>query len=49
LIDDLNICLDEGYFNADFLNELKKEGFEVVRSINGYIAYLRKRKNESST
>ncbi|MBI3005225.1 MAG: four helix bundle protein [Ignavibacteriales bacterium] len=49
LLDDLNICLDEGYFDADFLNQLKKDGFQVVRSINGYIAYLRKRKQEASS
>jgi len=49
ILDDLNICLDEGYFEAVHIDELKKEGFEVVKSINGYIAYLRKRKQELST
>ncbi len=48
LIDDLNICLDEKYFPEDKLNQLKEEGFNLFHRINGYIAYLRKRKQENS-
>ncbi|MBI3586502.1 MAG: four helix bundle protein [Ignavibacteriales bacterium] len=48
LIDDLNICLDEKYFPEDRLNQLKEEGFNLLHRINGYIAYLRKKKQENS-
>ena len=46
LIDDLNTCIDEKYFPLDYLEELKKEGYRVNKILNGYIAYLKKRKAE---
>ena len=46
LIDDLNTCIDEEYFPLDYLEELKSEGYKVNKMLNGYIAYLQKRKNE---
>jgi len=46
LVDDLNTCIDEEYFPLDFLEELKKEGYRVNKMLNGYIAYLEKRKNQ---
>ena len=46
LLDDLNICIDEGYFPRDFLDNLKSEGALVLKLLNGYIAYLRRRKEE---
>jgi len=48
LIDDLNVCIDEGYFPLDFIEELKTEGYTVNKMLNGYIAYLKKRKAEGS-
>ena len=47
LIDDLNTCIDEKYFPQDYLEELKKEGYRINKMLNGYIAYLQKRKNET--
>ena len=44
LLDDLNICHDERYFLESVIISLKTEGFELLRKINGYIAYLRSRK-----
>lgn len=44
LQDDLNVCVDENYFPLEELNAMKVESFELLRKINGYIAYLRKRK-----
>ncbi|HDZ00146.1 MAG TPA: four helix bundle protein [Nitrospirae bacterium] len=44
LIDDLNICLDEQYFHEDYLNNLKQKAYEINKRLNGYIAYLGKRK-----
>ena len=44
ILDDLNICLDEQYFPETEIRPLKLEGFELLRMLNGYIAYLRNRK-----
>lgn len=44
ILDDLNICLDEQYFPETEIKALKAEGFELLRKINGYVAYLRNRK-----
>ncbi|MGD0590733.1 MAG: four helix bundle protein [Bacteroidota bacterium] len=46
LMDDLNVCLDEHYLPEDEYIKLKAEAKEVLHRINGYIAYLRKRKQE---
>jgi four helix bundle protein len=45
LIDDLNTCIDEQYFPLDYLQELKNEGYRINKMLNGYIAYLKKRKS----
>jgi four helix bundle protein len=49
LIDDLNVCIDEAYFPLDYLNELKDEAYRINRMLNGYIGYLKKRRNENLT
>jgi four helix bundle protein len=46
LIDDLNTCIDEEYFPKDYLEELKIEGYRINKMLNGYIAYLKRRKVE---
>jgi four helix bundle protein len=46
IIDDLNICIDEAYFPEASLSELKSEAYRVIKLLNGYIAYLKKRKGE---
>ena len=40
LIDDINTCLDENYYDLNHLNNLKKEGYELLKKLNGYIKYL---------
>lgn len=47
LIDDINVCLDEGYSASDRLGELKKEAYMVLKKLNGYIKYLRKCKEQT--
>ena len=32
----------------DYLEDLKKEGYRVNKILNGYVAYLKKRKDEGS-
>ena len=46
LIDDLNVCIDGGYFPLAYIEEFKTEGYTVNKMLNGYIAYLKKRKNQ---
>ncbi len=46
LIDDLNTCIDEEYFPRDNLEDLKKEAYRINKMLNGYIAYLKRRKDE---
>jgi len=44
LIDDFNTCQDEVYGDQALVGELKVEAYDLIRRINGYIAYLRKSK-----
>jgi four helix bundle protein len=42
LIDDFNTCEDEAYGDQALVAELKAEAYDLIRRINGYIAYLRR-------
>jgi four helix bundle protein len=44
LIDDFNTCLDERYVDQGLIEELKGQAYDLIRRINGYIAYLRRTK-----
>ena len=44
LLDDLIICLDESYFQPSELDLVKADGLQLLHRINGFIAYLRRRK-----
>jgi four helix bundle protein len=44
LIDDCNTCQDENYGDQALVGELKSEAYDLIRRINGYLAYLRKSK-----
>ncbi|MDI6784328.1 MAG: four helix bundle protein, partial [bacterium] len=46
LIDDINICLDEKYFQQKHLEELKEQAYNVLKKLNGYIAYLKRQKTK---
>ncbi|MCK5287530.1 MAG: four helix bundle protein [Candidatus Omnitrophica bacterium] len=48
LIDDLNVCIDEKYFDLEFLEEVKQKAFKVLKKLNGYIKYLKGKKEESN-
>ena len=48
LIDDLNVCIDEEYFPQDYLEKLKEEGYRINKMLNGYIGYLKRRRDEDS-
>jgi len=42
ILDDINVCLDEGYGEKECNENLKKDSYFLIEKINGYIAYLRK-------
>ncbi|MEX2168921.1 MAG: four helix bundle protein [Pirellulales bacterium] len=44
VIDDLNICLDEKYADADEILLLKEQAKELIARINGYLSYLKRSK-----
>jgi four helix bundle protein len=44
LLDDLNICADESYLPAAEIAPLKEQGWRVHRVLNGYMRWLRERK-----
>src|SRR4029077_17416138 len=44
LIDDLNICADESYLPGSEIDSLKEQGWCVHRILNGYVRWLRERK-----
>lgn len=43
IIDDLNIGIDENYYDNGQCRHLKETGYELVKKINGYIAYSSKK------
>jgi four helix bundle protein len=44
LIDDVNVCADEKYLEAERIERLKSEAWRVLGLINGYLRYLRDRR-----
>jgi four helix bundle protein len=46
LIDDINICIDEKYFQEKHLKELKEQAYSLLKKINGYIAFLKNQKTK---
>src|SRR5260370_9042272 len=40
LLDDFNTCTDESYCEPSLVAELKAAGYNLIRRINRYIAYL---------
>ena len=49
LLDDLNICQDEGYLPPGDISPLKEHAWRVHKVLNGYIRFLRNRKPEGSS
>ena len=48
LIDDIGVCEDEGYFQAEHLADLHEHALRVLKLLNGYIAHLRRKVVEPS-
>src|SRR5256885_11197296 len=49
LLDDLNVCHDEGYLPLADISLLKEDAWRVHKVLNGYIRFLRSRKPEASS
>jgi four helix bundle protein len=48
LLDDLNICIDESYVAGPEIDSLKEQGWCVHRLLNGYMRWLRERKESAA-
>jgi four helix bundle protein len=46
ILDDLNVCLDESYAEPQTIATLKSEAYALIVRINGYMAYLRRSKQD---
>jgi four helix bundle protein len=46
LIDDFNTCEDEHYGDPVLVSQLRAEAYDLIRRIHGYIAYLRRTKQD---
>ena len=49
LLDDLNVCEDETYLQTEEVARLKEQGWHVHKLLNGYIGYLRRKKEGRSS
>jgi four helix bundle protein len=49
LLDDLNVCEDEGYLPPGDISVLKEHGWRVHKVLNGYVRFLRNRTAERSS
>jgi four helix bundle protein len=49
LLDDLNVCQDEGFLAPSEISLLKEHAWRVHKVLNGYIRFLRSRTPEGSS
>ena len=47
LIDDFNECFDNAYIGEGYRDELKGDGYHLIKVLNGYIASLKRLKAKS--
>lgn len=46
ILDDFNVCLDEGYGEPAMLKELTAAAYALIGRLNSYMAYLRRCKQQ---
>ncbi len=46
LLDHLTVALDENFITEDMFNDLKEKILKVIKMLNGYISYLKRRKED---
>ncbi len=49
VVDDINVCIDEGYAEPEHLGDLKDDAARVLRLLNGYIGYLKKQRDKNAS
>ena len=47
LAEHINTCIDQEYAKREYLEDLKADGAEVLRKLNGYISYLERKAQEN--
>jgi len=47
LIDDFNECFDNAYIGEEYRDELKDDGYHLIKVLNGYVASLKRLKAKS--
>lgn len=48
LVDHLTVLLDEAVLGAEEFKTLRTEVFRIIRMLNGYVRYLRRRKMQDA-
>ncbi len=43
IVDDINACADENYAKLEHLEDLRKDAYELLRILTGYIRFLREK------
>jgi four helix bundle protein len=46
LVDDLNVCIDEHYGDAELVEELRSAAYSLIGRLNSYMNYLRRCKHK---
>ena len=46
IIDDLTVCQDQKYGDPKTIEDLKRQAYELIARINGYIGYLKKSRQD---
>ncbi|TES90011.1 MAG: four helix bundle protein [Candidatus Cloacimonadota bacterium] len=49
IIDDINECYDEGYIDENYRDDLKRDAYELIRVLNGYIASNKRQKDKQKS
>jgi four helix bundle protein len=49
LIDDFNECFDNQYIDQEYRDELKSDGYHLIKVLNSYIASLKRLKSKSDS
>lgn len=49
LIDDLNECLDEGYIDQNYRDQLKNQAYRLIKVLNAYIASIKRQKSKNNS
>ncbi len=46
LVDDINLCIDQQYAKREHLEDLRKDAYQVLRILTGYIRFLKGKRDQ---